>query len=307
MSTFDDQVAAMKKVADDADAALAAAAAQAEDLNAQIEELQRQLDECNSNPPPASEYPLIGVSLDTQTYSDYTAFKANKPVVTGQRIFHSPGQLPATYQQSFAKDLQPPDLTVISFKPDIAAMTNGSASAWAKGFAESCPEGTLFICQHEPEQKSKNISPQAFTDATNRLMGDVGPDTPAVRAICLMEYQFNIQGDVYMKDIRPDAIDCITADFYIEANQNRAVADLFGPFFDAAKRLFPDHTFGVAEFGVSQASQVQDRAQYVIDSLAWLKANDVYVVDYYQTYIGNSADWALSEEDWARINEAVIG
>lgn len=241
---------------------------------------------------------LVGVALADQLPATYDAFRAKFPEISGQRIYHVPGELPATYATSKAKHLDGEDHAFVSFKPSIADMKSGAASGWARNFGLSCPDGTLFCCQHEPEQKTKNISPTDFVAATNRLFGDMGK-TPALRTICLMEYQFALQGTAYMNGLDPNVIDMVACDFYTGKGNGRTVQQLCEPFFTKARQMFPQARLAIGELGVSKQSLVTDRGQWLKDGLVWLRANGIDTY-YYQLNVGNEADWALTDAEWTK-------
>lgn len=265
-----------------------------------IAELDRLVAELSMPPVPPRRVP-VGVALNDQSARTFESWRSAHPWTAGQRIFHTPGDLPASWERSKAGHLSS-GRHMVSFKPDIRAMAAESGPAiWASRFAETAPVGTYFVCQHEPENKSKNISPAMFTAATNGLMGGMDPHG-VTRTIVLMEYQFKIQGDAYMRGIHPEALDAVGADFYAGKGDGRTVRELCEPFFDAARRLFPGVELVIGELGVSPQAPKWGarRGEWLRDGLEWLDSQeDVGAVFYYQTTIGNEADWALTDAEWA--------
>lgn len=174
-------LSAIGQVAAAADEMIAGLAAQNEQLQQENADLTGQLAtanqqiaalEANQKPPL-----LVGAAATS-------AASFNGLGVTLLRQYHGPDTIPASFKSTYAGAKQ----WVVSIKPQLDGSQAAAVSTWAK----TVPAGARVVIQHEPENKSKSISPAQFASCWEAYAPLIRQANPAVTVgQCFMAFTSN--------------------------------------------------------------------------------------------------------------------
>lgn len=242
--------------------------------------------------PPASAGTLVGIAPPSQSQSvwDNTGGLAKLKVM---RSYNT--AMPATWAAGAASKIIGPTKFMDSIKPDVTATNNGSNDAVIGTYAGGAPSGTYLTAQHEPEQKTKGITPAAFGKFTGRVCGIVKAANPNVKyGIIGMTYTSNVRDTDSLGNIKGRntwfeqaqqsgaALDWVGLDGYQGNQQGTAIADIFGPPADLIQGLWPGIEMIVGEFGYHSAGTPDATIiSWMINGYAWLNANGFTIAAYW--------------------------
>lgn len=241
--------------------------------------------------PPASAGTLVGIAPPSQTQDSWNS-TGGFAGVTAMR-YYSTG-MPASWAASAGGGPAGPTQWLASVKPAVASTIADSNDAAITAWAKTVPSGTYVTAQHEPENKSKGISPTQFGQFFARFFSLakaansgllVGPVMMTTTSNERASDSFgNIAGrNTWLEAVQANGVtpDFVGMDGYQGQGNGTNISDIFGQPTTVAQGLWPGVSMISAEWGYHTTGAADAVVNaWMINGYSWFNSNG-YVAAFY--------------------------